>query len=201
LHLADDQVAQTHLQLLNQARRAGWGDADLARAAETCTLATQLFDGRYRRNGRPFVAHVVGTASILLHVGARPDVVLAGLLHAAYDDGDSARARVRAAVGAETEALVTAYAAVPWSAAWLRERLADERPIPSEERDVLLMRVANQLEDLVDDGARHGSPRRPRPLRNGAMLAERLGVPELARHLRDAADTVEAMGTGLAPSR
>jgi hypothetical protein len=41
-------------------------------------------NGGYRPCGRPFASHLMGTAGVLLRYGFRADLVLAGLLHAAY---------------------------------------------------------------------------------------------------------------------
>ena len=77
-------LAQTRTALREQAVARGY-DADEVRKIEgACDYATRLCDGRYRADGRPFLNHVIGTASALVHYGFRNDIVAAGLLHAAY---------------------------------------------------------------------------------------------------------------------
>ena len=63
--------AQTNLQLYNQIYDAGWSAADLAAARTVYELDVQLFAGRFRPNGKPFVAHLVGVASLVERFGLR----------------------------------------------------------------------------------------------------------------------------------
>src|SRR5262249_37248363 len=113
------QPAQTNLDLYRQLHGLGHREQDLLRIRDCYRLALSLFPDRFRANGKPFIAHLVGTASILAAAGARPEIVAAGLLHAVYDNGDfpdsvgsateSHRRIVRAGAGPEIEALVDAY--------------------------------------------------------------------------------------------
>jgi (p)ppGpp synthase/HD superfamily hydrolase len=57
-------IAQTNLQLDRQLDRVGWPVDDRVRVAAAYDLAARLFTGQYRPNGKTFVAHVCGTASI-----------------------------------------------------------------------------------------------------------------------------------------
>src|SRR5205085_1702384 len=112
-------VAQTNLQLYNQLIARSWNIDDVARVRPAYELAARLFSGRYRCSGKPFVDHLVGTASVVADSGGRVELVLAALLHAAYEHGDFGRGRrargderrtaVRRVVGDEAEALVFAY--------------------------------------------------------------------------------------------
>jgi hypothetical protein len=47
-------------------------------------LAMALLNGAYRPCGRPFINHLAGTASVLMHYDFKAFVVAGGLLHAAY---------------------------------------------------------------------------------------------------------------------
>jgi len=47
-------------------------------------LAMVLLNGAYRPCGRPFINHLAGTASVLMHYDFKAFVVAAGLLHATY---------------------------------------------------------------------------------------------------------------------
>ena len=80
--------AQTNLQLHAQLLDLGCSIEDREYLAAGYRLAADLFSGQYRGSGKPFVAHLVGTASILAATKASATVVAAGLLHAAYDQGD-----------------------------------------------------------------------------------------------------------------
>src|SRR5215207_4102039 len=159
------EIAQTNLQLYNQLIDLRWSADDLRRTRDAYDLAAQLFSGRYRCSGKPFVAHLVGTASVVAAIDGRPGMVSAGLLHAAYDTGDFGN-RVRGAgrrsvlarvVGAQVEHLVDLYAQTPWTA----ERVAsaiDEvaRVTPAaDRRDVFLLRIANEVDEHADLGTRY----------------------------------------------
>jgi len=50
-------------------------------------MAARLMNGGFRPCGRPFINHLVGTAAVLLRYDLRIEVVIAGLLHAAYSHG------------------------------------------------------------------------------------------------------------------
>ena len=81
-------IAQTNLQLNNQLAAAGFKVHEIQAVDLAYGAAIRLFTGRYRANGKPFSAHLVGTASILARHGASMDVIVAGLFHAAYLQGE-----------------------------------------------------------------------------------------------------------------
>ncbi len=196
------RYAQTNLQLYAQVRCAAYpeGDVDCVRAAYE--FALPLFAGAYRGSGKPFIAHLVGTASILASVRARMPVVVAGLMHAAYASGEFGdgsrgeapwkRARLVSAVGAEVADLVTGYTALRWNTQTIpviRDRLDT---MGGQEREVLLVRLANELEDHLDLGVLYCSDAERRraylgtPLYRCVDMAARLGFLELAGALDDA---------------
>jgi (p)ppGpp synthase/HD superfamily hydrolase len=204
-----ETYAQTNLQLYTQLRRAGLGDPDLALVRSGYDLAMQLSPASFRGSGKPLLAHLVGTASILASIGQSARVVTAGLLHAAYVFGDfgdgrsgineARRARVRNAVGVEVEDLVARYTGFDWNKNTIpaiRGRVASLTPI---ERDVLVIRLANELEDHLDFGVLYcgnGEKRREyirSPLNQSVDMARTLGLTALAAEL-DAAfnDTLAA---------
>jgi hypothetical protein len=192
------RAAQTNLGLYQQLHDAGWTEADLVLARDAYLLAMRLFSDRFRANGKPFVAHLVGTASILAMVGARPAIVIAGLLHAVYANGvfpdgfagvsDSHRSIVRKTSGVEAEQLVAAYQALAWKPAVVRPLIADWAAVDAELRDVLLMRMANELEDhlglgmrLCDEGRAEAGMRREEHI----AIARSLGQQTLALALAE----------------
>jgi len=117
--------AQTNVQLYEELRASGMVEAQLVRVRDACGLATRLVSGQYRASGKPFICHLVGTASILAAHGAGLETVLAGLLHSAYACGEfgdglrgvtpAERAVVRAGVGPATESIVAAYRGLHWT--------------------------------------------------------------------------------------
>jgi (p)ppGpp synthase/HD superfamily hydrolase len=199
-------IPQTNLQLYRQLVRLDYEPADIDAVGKAYELGIRIFAGVYRGSGKPFLAHLVGTASILADQRARGQVVAAGLLHAAYTHGEFGngwrglslpkRAEVRRAVGEEIEELVARYTELRWDArtiASLRERVDVMTP---PERDVLLIRLANELEDHVDLGILYlgDADRRLEymrvHLRDCVAMASRLGHADLASRLATAFDEV-----------
>ena len=154
--------AQTNVQLYEQLFGLGYAPAQLNAVAAAYGLALSLFSALLRPEGKPFVNHLVGTASILAQHGAPFPVVVAGLLHAAYAYGEfgslrcgvtpGKRHRVRAVIGEEAEAIVYRYTRFQWNA-----RIIDalNKQLPDLSRDqktVIFMRLANELEEGADAG-------------------------------------------------
>jgi (p)ppGpp synthase/HD superfamily hydrolase len=179
---------QTNLQLYAQLRAAAWPVADLRRVRDAHALAKLLFSARYRGSGKPFLAHLVGTAGILAAHGADVGTVCAGLVHAAYLQGDfglrgrrgaAARRRVARAIGAEAEEIVWRYTTSSWEA-------------PGADPRVLLVRLANELEETLDLNLLYEGPRKRdvarRTLSAAIAAAERAGHARLAAELREGAD-------------
>lgn len=193
------EYAQTNLQLYTQLRRAGYASDELARVRAGYDLGMQLFSASFRGSGKPLLAHLVGTASILAAIRQSANIVTAGLLHAAYALGDfgdgrfgvteAKRERLRRAVGKEVEDLVARYTAFDWNKNTIpsiRVRVATLTPL---ERDVLVIRLANELEDHLDYGVLYcgnGEKRREyirSPLNQSVDMARALGHVELAAEL------------------
>jgi hypothetical protein len=158
------EVAQTNLQLYNQLCALQWDEADLAAVRRAYELARDLFSGQYRASGKTFVAHAVGTASAVAAVEPRVDLVLAGLLHAAYTVGDFGPARlalagrrpvVRAAVGAPAELVVLHYSSTTWDLPTITRIGSGADPLDQGTRDVLLVRLANEVDEHVDLGVQY----------------------------------------------
>jgi len=201
------RFAQTNLQLYAQLADLAYPERDLAMVARCYELSMTLFPGTYRASGKPFLAHLVGTAGIVAALRARAPVVAAGLLHATYTHGefgngwlgvsDAKRTRVRAAVGPEIEDLVARYTAFRWARATIPAIGAQLDAMTALERDVLLIRLANELEDHLDLGILYSgdAPRRLRFMREdlpaAVEMARRLGRPGLAESLAAAFDQIE----------
>jgi len=83
-----NSYAQTNIQLFKQLRREGYSNTDLSLVRDAYELAMVLYSCRFLPSGRPFIAHVVRTASILAALHLSAQVVAAGLLHNAYGTGD-----------------------------------------------------------------------------------------------------------------
>jgi (p)ppGpp synthase/HD superfamily hydrolase len=194
--------AQTCVQLYRQLLDREADAAVLVRVRDACALAANLHSARFRPSGRPFLCHVVGTASILADVGAHTDVILAGLLHGVYDQGDFGdgtrgmtewkRTIAREAAGALVEQRVAAFCRLEWARGdWQRKRaLADG--LDAVGRDALLIRLANELEELLDFEIQFRRDARERLAELGtaldvsSALARAIGHPELGDALIEA---------------
>jgi GT2 family glycosyltransferase len=82
--MAPAELAQTRTALREQAQSHAYDAAQIKALELACDFATLIHDSVYRPDGRPFLNHVIGTASALIRYDLRQEVVLAGLLHAAY---------------------------------------------------------------------------------------------------------------------
>lgn len=200
------RVAQTYPQLVTQLARQEWSSDDLRLIRRAFDLAATLFVGAERGSGKPFIDHLVGTASGVVVGGGRPEDVAAALLHAAYDQGDFGDGRtgprpthrwtVRAAVGERVELLIHGYHVLGWTAEVAREAVGAIGALDDVSRSVLLIRIANELDDAVDGGLRVSGKQRlrvhDREVRDAtARLAEALGGPsfgELVRRTLDGDD-------------
>jgi hypothetical protein len=113
------QIAQTNIQLYNQLRRRGLDTHELVLIHRAYELLARLYSGYYQGDGKPFVAHPIGVASILAQLDQPADIVAMGLIHAVYGNGDFGdgdpgptpdhRALVREAVGDHVEQLVLRF--------------------------------------------------------------------------------------------
>ena len=159
---ATHSFAQTNVQIFNQIK-GGYTQSEIEEVLQSYALASELFSGVVRGSGKPFLAHAVGTASIVAALSAPVHLVISALLHAAYTHGHfgggnrgaspANRQRVRDIVGEESEELIYRYTNLVWreSAAIPRivQRLA---AFSHSDRSVLLVRLANELEEYLDLG-------------------------------------------------
>jgi (p)ppGpp synthase/HD superfamily hydrolase len=195
--------AQTNVQLFNQLLSEGYSQEDREVVRVTYEFAMVLFTGLFLPSGKPFIDHLVGTASILASLHVPVEMVAAGLIHAAYLHGDfggttsgiseTKREQVRGVVGEAIEDYVAKYDRLLWNAqkiGTIHDNLADLGPI---DREVLLIRLANELEHQLDLGGMYfaesekGQERHQRYMKSyGPMLmsmAERLGFSALAAEM------------------
>ncbi len=190
-------AASSYIGLLRQLADAGWDDDALTRAHRAHDLARTLVAGLFNGDGRPFVCHLLSLASLLARYGRPQDVVVAGLLHSVYAHGDfglccsfpRARQRVRDAVGPDVETLVLRFHTLAWNARGLDHHVAQIDRMDPLDREVVRMRLANELDHLLDgaawmraDADRYLAARADRMDRFVA-LASALEMPALAQDL------------------
>jgi (p)ppGpp synthase/HD superfamily hydrolase len=194
--------AQTNIQLYGQLFQAHWPDADLRSVQAAYGLAMKVFSGHFRPNHKPFLAHLVGTASILATHGGDAMIVAAGLLHSAYSHGEfgdgsrgmtSAKRRtVRRAVGETCESLIAHYTSLRWKLSEIVALTTGADQLSALDRTVTLVKLADVLEDHLERGMAY-SPNKHLPGGNDAegewrdafvRLAAALGHDRLAAELQ-----------------
>ncbi|MFN2328344.1 MAG: DUF6817 domain-containing protein [Chromatocurvus sp.] len=193
-------IAQSNIQLYGQLQRRGYGDDEISEVARAYRLAQEMFSAQFRGSGRPFLCHLVGTASILARDAAPVHLVIAGLLHAVYSAGifsfdmhrrvsTGKRARVSKAVGDKVDELLVAYDALPWSQSALA-KFAEHTPVAQQQ--VLKIRLANELDDLLDSGLYYSGEAKRSLVESSesrrllAVLVSRTEMPALEKELKAA---------------
>ena len=197
---AAHELAQTNLQLFEQMRQAGYSTADVTRVDQAYQFATRLFANQFRACGKPFVAHLVGTAAVLVWLHEETEIVIAGLLHAVYQEGDfsgslpgmapNKRRQLKKLFGPTIEELVAAYTGGSRNLTGIQASYASFNQMSSFERTVLTLQLANELDDYRDRAplyANNSEARLAKIKTCGEQQAEMacwLGHPELADALR-----------------
>jgi (p)ppGpp synthase/HD superfamily hydrolase len=154
--------AQTNSQLYNQLQDNGYSGWELSCVRDSYELAMHLSTCLYRPSGKTNIAHFVGTASILCSLRAPVEVVAAGLLHSVYFHGDfgsirkgmlsSHRKQVRDAVGQDVEEYIARYAMLEWNPQNIPAIHNKLHELDMIDRYVFLIRLADWLEDHLDQG-------------------------------------------------
>jgi (p)ppGpp synthase/HD superfamily hydrolase len=192
--------AQTNIQLFNQLRHAGYSQTELSLIRDAYELAMELFTCRFLPSGKSFMAHVVGTASILASLHLPATVVAAGLLHNIYFAGDfgdarygistARRRKMRRALGPEFETYAARFPKLYWQSQTVQLAREDPNKLDSIDRTSLLILFADHLEHLVDcDVLYYDETTARHYMDNGKIAAEiaaNLGLSQLATEMREA---------------
>ena len=198
-----ERIAQTNLQLYNQLRLEGRPPDDLALIRRCYELSVKLYSGAFQADGKPFVAHTTGVASIVGHLGVSSVVVGAACIHNVYGNGNfgdgqseiaSSRRRrvVENAVGAEVEACIYRFRSFRLNSSSIGEIASRLDQLDGLDRDLVAMDLADHLEKYVDYGVLYfgdGSWVTGFIEHHGKTLidiANRLGHPQLAIAFADA---------------
>ena len=182
-------LAQTYPQFARQLSVEPWSSREFALVRAAWELAAGLFVGAERGSGKPFVDHLIGTASGCRSAAVTPTRSPPRSCTPRTTKAISAMAtaahwrRVRAALGATVEELVHRYNADDWD-----ERLVDpHRDLRDLSPELLLVRVANELDDALDGASVLSAKVRSAQLHDATVeVAERVASPELVAMLRDA---------------
>lgn len=158
----DMTVAQTITQLFRQMSNLGYSLDVQGKIQNAYQIACELFAASFRASGKTFIAHLVGTGSILASFGANPAVISAGMLHAAYQSGrfpagiesiNAMRRWLKRRIGGAVENLVYQYSWLKLDDA-LKYQSENNDDMPVEMAHVILIRIANAIEDRIDGHAR-----------------------------------------------
>ena len=165
------QLAQTNLQLYRQLRDAGYSKDEIATVQRDNETACLLFGSNIRSSGRPFLAHATGTGSAAVAEGARLDIIRAAFLHAAYKHGrffDGTRGKTEAhrqwlrnRTGEAVEDLVFRYGPYPFGIGAVR-KIVTSGSLDGQDRDMLLLKLCNDVDDSTEYGALLGQKARYR---------------------------------------
>lgn len=196
---------QTINALYVQLHESGHSTSDLLRIQRGYRLVCIMFNGRYRKNERPFICHAVGAASSVAHVDRRVEVILAAMLHAAFDSGqfpdgrngghsDAHKTWLADQVGADVADLAARYDRFRLEHSDLK-RLADDWS-PDGDEDIVLLRLAHEIDDLADGGLAF-APKYGNSIAGRAeactILAHRIGQPRMAEAILRLAAEFEAI--------
>jgi hypothetical protein len=197
-----ESIAQTNVQLYNQLRRQGRSHDELALVKRCYELAVSLYTGRFQADGKPFVAHVTGVASIVGQLGLPTEIVGAACIHNVYGNGDfgdglsqtateDRRRIVSEAVGAEVEECIHRFMSLRLNEQSIPEITARLDELDQRDRNLLAMDLADILEKYVDHGLLYyGDNRWVTDFvdKHGTVLiaiAERIGHQPLGAWLRE----------------
>ena len=198
-----EPIAQTNLQLYNQLRRQGRSPDELALVKRCYQLAVSLYSGHFQADGKPFVAHVIGVASIVAQVGLPTEIVGAACIHNVYGNGDFGDGRsrvatprrrqiVRDAVGPEVEECIYRFMSLRLTEQSMLDIPLRLDELDARDRNLIVMELGDVLEKYVDYGLLYyGDNRWVTNFvdKHGNALieiADRLGHPQLGAAMRDA---------------
>lgn len=192
------ELALTNVQLLNQLKKAGYSPSELQLIFDAYQYCIELCDG-FQASGKPFIVHLVRTASILVTLNQEIPVIIAGLLHSVYqfgDFGDGSRGvapwkqeSVKQRVGEIVEGYLLKYYELRWNDDNIISIHARFSQFDHIDNSVLVMRLANELEQSLDMEPfyRSDSELKIQQLENRKVLlidmADQLGFPLMARQL------------------
>jgi (p)ppGpp synthase/HD superfamily hydrolase len=193
-------VSQTNLQLYNQLRAQGYSDEQLVVVHRAYEFLITIYPGYYQADGKPFVAHTVGVASILGYLNFPVDFVAVGLLHNIYDNGDfgdglrsvantQRRRIVRKAVGETIEAAIERFPRCRIKQETLPNLVHNLDQFDESHKKLIVIDLADYLEKYIDLGVCYwGNSREVKDTvaKHGDALitiANRLGYPPLAAML------------------
>ena len=196
-------IAQTNIQLFNQLRRIGMAEEGMGLVRRAYSLAMKLYSGYYQADGKPFVCHCVGVASIVAHLGLPAEIVAAGCIHNIYGNGDfgdglnqcvtpERQRSVQDAVGGKVEELIFRFKDLRFDSQRMKEMYEEPGKLNPVDRQLVVMDFADLLEKYVDLGVLYYGDNHwvTNVVEDHGKLviktAERLGYLELTTALKEA---------------
>lgn len=151
-------------RLIRQCLEKGHARQDVVKLKTAFEIAAELHGSSFRGSKKPFMEHLVRTASILLIHGAPFDLVKASLLHAVYMGNTSSkhhltctdqnRTLLKHLVGSKVEAIVHEYLLLSTASPQdHRTDLAEVDETPIVKAQAIIVKIANDIEDLLDHAA------------------------------------------------
>ena len=200
-----ERIAQTNLQLYNQLRREKRSADDLALIRRCYELSVELYTGHFQGDGKPFVAHTIGVASIMGQLGAPSVVVGAACIHNIYGNGDfgdglreiatpERRRVVVDAVGDEVEECIYRFRSFRLNPTTIGDISSRLDQLDQRDRDLVTLDLADHLEKYVDYGVLYYGDSAwitdfvDDHRKTLLEIANRLGHPQLGIALADVVD-------------
>ncbi len=168
------------------------GDIDLLRRADR--FAVEVYSGRHRLSGQPYIGHARAVAEILATLRLDANAIIAGLLHGVLkqDIGVSESDLIRE-FGEDAAAMVVGTTRInrvnfDSSLTYQAENIRKMLLAMSADIRVLLIRLADRLQDM--QSLEYFSPERQKEFARETMdlyapLASRLGIDWMKRELED----------------
>lgn len=192
---------QTILQLYAELLDRNYDEEQLIAVRRAYEFQCRIFTGLLSGSGKSQWEHGIGTAGILVLVGAPLHLIQAAFVHNVYGLGDFGdghlrvvtprrRAEVRQAIGDRAERCVARFREIAWSADGVARMLERFDDIDELTRDTLVLRLADHLEHHLDGGVLYRPSdlllQRAAPLRPLLPeLARRLGYPQFGDYLEE----------------
>jgi len=181
---------QTILALYAEVLDRNYADDQLIAIRRAYELQCQLFTGLLAGSGKSHLEHGVGTAGILVSIGAPLHLIQAAFVHNAYglaDFGDGLartitprrQAEVRHVIGERAEKCVRRFREISWKADNVARMLGQFEQLDELTRETLVLRLADHLEHHLDAGLLYRSS----DFMLQTMVLLRPYLPELATRL------------------
>jgi len=185
--------------------KAGYQETDILLVIDAYQLAAKIFNSFYRLSGKTQLAHLIGTASIMTELKKPSASIAAALLHAAYAEGDfgsrSVSKELRNATSPAVQQLVFAYYRLKWpyNPKEIDRLLSSIKMLNSFDREIILLRVVNELEEYIDLAPHYHQGRfvgdeAPTYMdaRTLSTFAQVLGEPQLVKEINKQANKVRS---------